>query len=286
MPLQPRGAAGARPAPQGRASRLRNVAARIDRRHARRERAWRHRRRWRPICGATCSRISAPRIISTASRMPTANSISRPTGRMFPLGNAGLMGAWDQMPSLPDHWTIIEEADEAHPFRLATSPSRSFLNTTFNETPSSQAREGAPSVMMHPDDAASLGIADGDAVTLGNMRGETTLTAKTVRRRAPRRADRGIGASEQGPYRRPRHQHAHRRRIRRAVRRRGIPRQQGLGEEGRAGGDSDTLSFCAAVWRKAGSHAGLSCSKSSLRGANATKQSILCGAMDCFARPQ
>ncbi len=82
------------------------------------------------------------------------------------------------MPSLPDHWTIIEEADEAHPFRLATSPSRSFLNTTFNETPSSQAREGAPIVMIHPEDAAALGIADGDAVTLGNTRGETTLTAK------------------------------------------------------------------------------------------------------------
>jgi anaerobic selenocysteine-containing dehydrogenase len=94
------------------------------------------------------------------------------------MGNAGLMGAWDQMPSLPDHWTIIEEADEAHPFRLATSPSRSFLNSSFNETPSSQAREGAPSVMMHPADAASLEIADGDAVTLGNPRGETTLTAR------------------------------------------------------------------------------------------------------------
>src|SRR5665213_876391 len=95
-----------------------------------------------------------------------------------PIGSAGLMGAWQQMPPLPDHWTIIEEADEAHPFRLATSPSRSFLNTTFNETPSSQAREGKPSVKIHPADAAALGIADGDAVTLGNLRGETTLTAK------------------------------------------------------------------------------------------------------------
>jgi anaerobic selenocysteine-containing dehydrogenase len=94
-----------------------------------------------------------------------------------PWGNPG-MGPWEQMPSLPDHWTIIEEADEAHPFRLATSPSRSFLNTSFNETPSSIAREGPPSVMMHPADAARLGIADGDAVTLGNARGETTLTAK------------------------------------------------------------------------------------------------------------
>ena len=94
-----------------------------------------------------------------------------------PFGTAG-MGPWQEMPALPDHWTIIEEADEAHPFRLATSPSRSFLNTSFNETPSSQAREGQASVMIHPLDAAALGIADGEAVTLGNTRGETTLVAK------------------------------------------------------------------------------------------------------------
>jgi anaerobic selenocysteine-containing dehydrogenase len=87
------------------------------------------------------------------------------------------MGEIHNMPSLPDHWRVIEDVDEAHPFRLATSPSRSFLNTTFNETPSSQAREGVASVMIHPLDAASLGIANGDAVTLGNTRGETSLIA-------------------------------------------------------------------------------------------------------------
>ena len=66
------------------------------------------------------------------------------------------------MPKLPDHWTIIEEADAAHPFRLATSPSRGFLNSTFNETPTSRAQKrGRPEVMIHPDDAAALGIADG-----------------------------------------------------------------------------------------------------------------------------
>ena len=95
-----------------------------------------------------------------------------------PLRNAGMMGPWDRMPSLPDHWAIIEEVDPVHPFRLATSPSRSFLNTTFNETPSSQAHEGAPTVMIHSDDASAFDIGDGDAVTLGNMRGETTLTAR------------------------------------------------------------------------------------------------------------
>jgi anaerobic selenocysteine-containing dehydrogenase len=89
-----------------------------------------------------------------------------------------MMGDVERMPALPDHWAVIEETDQAHPFRLATSPSRSFLNTSFNETPSSQAREGRASVMIHPMDAAALGIADGDAVTLGNLRGETTLVAK------------------------------------------------------------------------------------------------------------
>src|ERR1700743_3221886 len=88
------------------------------------------------------------------------------------------MGDIDAMPGLPDHWRVIEEADEAHPFRLATSPSRGFLNTTFNETPGSQAREGKASVMIHPLDAASLDIADGDVVTLGNVRGETSRIAK------------------------------------------------------------------------------------------------------------
>ncbi len=89
-----------------------------------------------------------------------------------------LMGAWEQMPSLPDHWAIIEAADAEHPFRLATSPSRSFLNTSFNETPSSQAREGAPTVMMHPADAERLALSDGEMVTLGNPRGQTTLAVK------------------------------------------------------------------------------------------------------------
>jgi anaerobic selenocysteine-containing dehydrogenase len=84
-------------------------------------------------------------------------------------------GPYDAMPGLPDHWTIIEEADERHPFRLATSPARNFLNSTFNETPTSRAREGRPDVMMHPDDAAPYGIADGDMVVLGNDRGEVRL---------------------------------------------------------------------------------------------------------------
>ena len=82
------------------------------------------------------------------------------------------------MPPLPDHWTSIEEQDAEHPFRLATSPARGFLNSTFNETPTSLAQEARPTVMMHPDDARERGIGDGDTVVLGNRRGEVRLHAK------------------------------------------------------------------------------------------------------------
>ena len=59
----------------------------------------------------------------------------KPDWRHVPwVKSVGLMGPTDEMPALPDHWTVIEEADAAHPFRLATSPARNFLNSTFTET--------------------------------------------------------------------------------------------------------------------------------------------------------
>jgi anaerobic selenocysteine-containing dehydrogenase len=83
------------------------------------------------------------------------------------------------IPTLPDHWTIIEEADAEHPFRLATSPSRGFLNSTFNETMSTRTQNrGRPDVMIHPEDAAALGISDGDEVVLGNRRGQVRIHAR------------------------------------------------------------------------------------------------------------
>jgi anaerobic selenocysteine-containing dehydrogenase len=86
-------------------------------------------------------------------------------------------GPVTDMPGLPDHWTSIEQADDAHPFRLATSPARGFLNSTFNETPTSLAQEKRPTVMIHPDDAQALGISDGNYVVLGSPRGEVRLHA-------------------------------------------------------------------------------------------------------------
>ena len=102
----------------------------------------------------------------------------RPVWPSVPFANIGLLGPAAALPGFPDHWAVNEAADAAHPFKLATSPARSFLNSSFNETPSSRAREGRPCVFIHPDDAAAHGIADGARVALGNERGEVRLHAK------------------------------------------------------------------------------------------------------------
>jgi anaerobic selenocysteine-containing dehydrogenase len=91
--------------------------------------------------------------------------------------NHGLYGAWQNMPALPDHWQVLEEANEAFPFRLATSPARQFLNSSFNETPTGRRLEGMPKVRIHPGDAADLAVGDGDKVILANERGEVRLFA-------------------------------------------------------------------------------------------------------------
>lgn len=91
-----------------------------------------------------------------------------------------VFGPFADMPEFPDQWDAIELADREHPFRLATSPARSFLNSTFNETQTSLKKEGRPEVWIRPDDAASFGIEDGVKVEMGNARGVVTLHARHV----------------------------------------------------------------------------------------------------------
>ncbi len=82
------------------------------------------------------------------------------------------------LPALPDHVAVIDRTDAERPFRMIAPPARSFLNTTFNNLPSSVGREGKPMARIHPDDLAALGLADGARVRLGNKQGSVVLTAR------------------------------------------------------------------------------------------------------------
>lgn len=83
-----------------------------------------------------------------------------------------------ELPILPDHWEAPGGVDDKHPFKLITPPARNFLNTSFNNTPSSLKREKKPILQIHPDDAARFEIGDDDMVVIGNDLGKLELLAK------------------------------------------------------------------------------------------------------------
>jgi anaerobic selenocysteine-containing dehydrogenase len=90
----------------------------------------------------------------------------------------GILGPAGSLPQFPDHVETIEIADKQHPFRLATSPAHSFLNSSFTETPGSRKREGRPELLIHPLDAVEYEVADGARIEIGNERGEVVLHAR------------------------------------------------------------------------------------------------------------
>jgi len=85
-----------------------------------------------------------------------------------------------RLPAFPDHVGIIDDGDAARPFRLVAAPSRSFLNTSFNNIPAGVAREGRPTALVHPDALAELGIADGGRVRIGNDQGSVLVHARAA----------------------------------------------------------------------------------------------------------
>ena len=74
---------------------------------------------------------------------------------------------------MPPRENVRSNPELARRFPLAfiSPPAHHFLNSTFSAQPSLMRREGEPTLTIHPDDAASRGIRDGDAVRTFNDRG-------------------------------------------------------------------------------------------------------------------
>lgn len=102
-----------------------------------------------------------------------------PNGRFRFKPDWAALGPWHAvMPRVPDQMETLETASEGQPFRLVAPPARQFLNTSFTETVGSRKREKRPTVLVHPADAANLGIVDGGRIRIGNRRGVVTSTAR------------------------------------------------------------------------------------------------------------
>ena len=76
------------------------------------------------------------------------------------------------LPPMPD-W--VAEPVAAYPLRLLTTPGYFQSHTAFSGVAFLREREGVPYAVLHPQDAASRGLTDGQAVRLHNGLGQVSL---------------------------------------------------------------------------------------------------------------
>jgi anaerobic selenocysteine-containing dehydrogenase len=72
-----------------------------------------------------------------------------------------------------------------YPLAFISPPARNFLNSSFANLPRFLVEEGAPTLALHPVDAAARGIADGDPVRIHNDRGSFQARAEVTDRARP-----------------------------------------------------------------------------------------------------
>ena len=71
------------------------------------------------------------------------------------------------------------------PLSLNSPPERNFLNSTFANLERFTVPLQEPSIVIHPEDAARRGVADGDAVRVFNDRGSVRLRASVSDKSRP-----------------------------------------------------------------------------------------------------
>jgi len=91
-------------------------------------------------------------------------------GRGTPSGKVELVGELG-----PARWVPDDAGGSRGAFWLLTAPSKATHNTTFLHSPRHLRRRGPVCCHLHPEDAADLGVGEGDAVRLSNDRGSLTL---------------------------------------------------------------------------------------------------------------
>lgn len=90
--------------------------------------------------------------------------------------------ARDGLPPLPEWQPDPVESDEGArwPLRLLTGPGHFQHHTAFDGVDRLQRREGDPACLIHPEEAARRGLADGDAVALMNDRGHAGMRVRVT----------------------------------------------------------------------------------------------------------
>ncbi|WP_068497405.1 molybdopterin-containing oxidoreductase family protein [Paenibacillus kribbensis] len=92
------------------------------------------------------------------------------------------------LPAMPTYVPLVEgydgeqrpQAGEQFPLMFISPPNHNFLNSTFANLPKHQRLEREPVLQIHPEDAQTRDIVEGDLVTVWNGRGTYELKAKVT----------------------------------------------------------------------------------------------------------
>jgi anaerobic selenocysteine-containing dehydrogenase len=105
-----------------------------------------------------------------------------PTGRIEFYKDADqFLAAGEQVPTYKPPFDDTSNTPEEYPLRLLTPHSKWRIHSSYGNNPwMEEIHGGKPPVLIHPDDAASRDIADGDAVEVVNTRGRVVAWASVT----------------------------------------------------------------------------------------------------------
>jgi anaerobic selenocysteine-containing dehydrogenase len=134
------------------------------------------------VAGITYERLREERVVRLAlprPYLPFANGAPTPSGKVEFVSETA---AREGLPSLPTWTPLVEGPDNADlarrfPLQCIVPPNRFFLNSSFSESALLRRRQGVPTVLLHPADAAARSIGSGDRVRVRSARGEAEFTA-------------------------------------------------------------------------------------------------------------
>jgi anaerobic selenocysteine-containing dehydrogenase len=134
------------------------------------------------VAGITYERLKEERSVRLSvgrPYLPFADGAPTPSGKVEFVSGSTVPGG---LPSLPTYVPLVEGPENEslarrYPLQCIVPPNRFFLNSSFSQSDMLRRRQRGPSVFLHPVDARSRGIADGDAVVVRSPRGEARFAA-------------------------------------------------------------------------------------------------------------
>ena len=128
--------------------------------------------------------------------VPFANGFPTPSGKLEFFSPRMIEAGLDPVPDYtPPYEAAQRDTDLAarYPLALIAGASHYLLNSMFANVPDLERRQGPPSIVLHPDDAAARGLLDGDVARIHNDRGEFRATVRVSDAVRP-----GVAAASKG----------------------------------------------------------------------------------------